>query len=41
MQYNHGHWLLPVWSIIVFTIISACLAICIGFSKSSLNVVRL
>lgn len=32
-QYNKGDWLLPAWSIITFTIISALLSVCIGFSK--------
>ncbi|KAI1798399.1 OPT oligopeptide transporter, partial [Ganoderma leucocontextum] len=30
-SYNKGDWLLPAWSIILFTIISGVIAICIGF----------
>ena len=35
-QYNKGEWLLPAWSVILFTFISACIAVCIGFSTSLL-----
>ncbi|KAM5530628.1 hypothetical protein V8D89_015697 [Ganoderma adspersum] len=30
-SYNNGDWLLPAWSVILFTIISGFIAICIGF----------
>ncbi|OJT14828.1 Oligopeptide transporter 1 [Trametes pubescens] len=30
-SYNHGEWLLPAWSVLLFTVISCCIAICIGF----------
>ncbi|CDO73896.1 hypothetical protein BN946_scf185016.g53 [Trametes cinnabarina] len=30
-SYNHGDWLLPAWSIILFTTISCFIAVCIGF----------
>ncbi|KAI0674129.1 OPT oligopeptide transporter [Trametes maxima] len=30
-SYDHGQWLLPAWSIIMFTAISCAIAICIGF----------
>ncbi|PIL27341.1 transporter [Ganoderma sinense ZZ0214-1] len=30
-SYNKGDWLLPAWSVILFTIISGFIAICIGF----------
>ncbi|KAI0330064.1 OPT oligopeptide transporter [Cubamyces sp. BRFM 1775] len=30
-SYNHGEWLLPAWSVILFTFISSVLAVCLGF----------
>ncbi|TBU24331.1 OPT oligopeptide transporter [Dichomitus squalens] len=30
-SYNKGDWLLPAWSVILFTVISSCIAVCIGF----------
>ncbi|KAH9855640.1 OPT oligopeptide transporter [Lenzites betulinus] len=30
-SYNHGEWLLPAWSVILFTFVSCVIAICIGF----------
>ncbi|TFK90092.1 OPT oligopeptide transporter [Polyporus arcularius HHB13444] len=30
-SYNKGEWLLPAWSILLFTFISACIAVCLGF----------
>ncbi|OSD07818.1 OPT oligopeptide transporter [Trametes coccinea BRFM310] len=30
-SYNHGDWLLPAWSVILFTAISCVIAVCIGF----------
>ncbi|KAI0819456.1 OPT oligopeptide transporter [Trametes gibbosa] len=30
-SYNRGSWLLPAWSVILFTFISCVIAICIGF----------
>ena len=37
VQYDNGDWLLPAWSVILFTIISGFIAICIGFSVSFLS----
>ena len=37
VQYDSGNWLLPAWSIVLFTIISGFIAICIGFSSSFLS----
>ncbi|KAI9058031.1 OPT oligopeptide transporter [Trametes sanguinea] len=30
-SYNNGDWLLPAWSVILFTAISCVIAVCIGF----------
>lgn len=32
VQYYQGTWLLPAWSVILFTVISSIIAVCIGFS---------
>ncbi len=38
LQYNKGEWLLPAWSILLFTFISACIAVCLGFSTYFLTI---
>ena len=37
LQFNGGEWLLPAWSVILFTIISALIAIRIGFGTSRIR----
>ncbi|RPD65255.1 OPT oligopeptide transporter [Lentinus tigrinus ALCF2SS1-7] len=34
-SYNKGEWLLPAWSVILFTFISGCIAVCLGFISAT------